>query len=528
MKKTVKRLFGSLLAFCLVLNLLPAQVFADEGDVPAEPVNQEEVMNEEVEVVKPEKIKITVTFTGIYNANGTIKTSSQSNTLSSGVGWSLMEKKFHNMVNPKNFSNQGTKYVYTSQWAYEDGTLVTFPLQFKYDDFSEDTNIIVHPIYDIIEPARLNFYKVDNISTASGSWSNTAGSFGTYTCTFKQPEAQPHYLFVYWEDAETGMRFNAGEKMSVTETSIGSGNTKDVYVYATYQPSVTINYHDMDGQLISSNESFEAIDAYSFNAPEVSGYNFLGWSESANGSIISSATRYEIPTLTTERVSQKIHDLYAVYSTSYKVEHYIEELDGSYTLNDAENFEDIMYNAAVKANAKDYEGFTLNSSSETEAYAKADLVFKLYYDRNSYSVNYEYENAPENAPALPEAAEYKFGSDVKIAAAEQIEGYTFSGWDKEDFQMPAEDVTIKGSYNINTSKITWLNEDGSILEEDLDVEYGSMPSYDGEAPVKNADAKFTYEFDSWNEEIAAVTQDMTYTATFKATAIPAAEEPVVV
>ena len=54
--------------------------------------------------------------------------------------------------------------------------------------------------------------------------------------------------------------------------------------------------------------------------------------------------------------------------------------------------------------------------------------------------------------------------------------------------MTAADVIIKGSYEISKYKVSRLNEDGSILEEDLEVEYGSMPSYDGETPLKKLTA----------------------------------------
>lgn len=90
--------------------------------------------------------------------------------------------------------------------------------------------------------------------------------------------------------------------------------------------------------------------------------------------------------------------------------------------------------------------------------------------------------------------------------------------------MPAADVIIKGSYEISKYKVTWLNEDGSILEEDLKVEYGSMPTYDGETPLKKADGKYTYKFENRTPEIKEVTEDTTYTAAFKATAIPVVYE----
>ena len=161
-----------------------------------------EAMNSVIEAVeeapaKAEKIKITVNFTDILKTDGTTKTGTASSTLSKNLsGWKILQAKFNNQVTYKDFTVKGTKYHFTGEWAYEDGSPVSIPMEFKYDDFNEDTIINVHPIYEKIEAARLNFYKIDNISYGSGSWAKTAGSFTTYTNTHKAPSAKAHYQFL--------------------------------------------------------------------------------------------------------------------------------------------------------------------------------------------------------------------------------------------------------------------------------------------------------------------------------------------
>ncbi len=85
-------------------------------------------------------------------------------------------------------------------------------------------------------------------------------------------------------------------------------------------------------------------------------------------------------------------------------------------------------------------------------------------------------------------------------------------------------VTFGGNTYTDTKEvckylISFVNEDGTILQQDCYF-IGATPSYEGETPVKEADDQYTYTFDGWTTEIAAVDGDATYTAHFTENAVP--------
>ena len=72
------------------------------------------------------------------------------------------------------------------------------------------------------------------------------------------------------------------------------------------------------------------------------------------------------------------------------------------------------------------------------------------------------------------------------------------------------DAVRKQSYTI-----TWLNDDGSVLETDTEVSKSTVPTYNGDTPEKASNAQYSYIFDGWDKPIAAATCDISYKATYR-------------
>ena len=93
--------------------------------------------------------------------------------------------------------------------------------------------------------------------------------------------------------------------------------------------------------------------------------------------------------------------------------------------------------------------------------------------------------------------------------------YTFTGWSPEVTTVTGDKTyTAQFSDSVNSYTIIWKNWDGSVLETDANVAYGSTPSYDGTTPTRaNADG-FSYTFSGWSPSLSVVRNDATYTAAY--------------
>lgn len=261
------------------------------------------------------------------------------------------------------------------------------------------------------------------------------------------------------------------------------------------------------------------------------GYEFTGWNTEKNGA----GTPYAAgDTITIENTNVTLYAQWKSSTASYRVEYYQRNLeDDNYsivaadTLTPSGTVED-----TATAEIKEYEGFTYNESRSNSSGIIAEdgtLVLKLYYDRNEYTVTYEYEGTvPAGAPEVPGEQTCKYGETVELAKMPDVTDYRFSGWDSEDvalsggsFTMPDHAVVIKGSFSqLNSYTVTYDLNGGTTTSPQTvfpGLAYGdTTPRI--EDPTKEPSELYSYEFTGWSPEIAdTVTGDITYRAEYTRT-----------
>ena len=194
--------------------------------------------------------------------------------------------------------------------------------------------------------------------------------------------------------------------------------------------------------------------------------------------------------------------------TPYTIEHYQQSVENpeEYKLveTDTETGSGVTGEKAAFT-PKDYtnDGFEYNAAltmpEDRTITGDGKLVVKLYYDRKSYSVKYEYTgNVPDGVSSLPQTKTYRVGEDVTIAADAAAKGYSFSGWkingkDAEMFKMPAHDIKITGSFGVNSYTVTY-KVDNSTYGAVETYQYGENVSL-REKPVKEG-----YSFKGWSRD----------------------------
>ena len=204
------------------------------------------------------------------------------------------------------------------------------------------------------------------------------------------------------------------------------------------------------------------------------GYVFEGWEPAVTQTVPAKDTTYTA-------VWKEADDV--VYTTKY----YLENESGEYELGKT-RINKATTGQSVTADKEQYDSrlyhLTDDLPSGTVA-ADGSLIFRVHYDRNSYSVSFN----SMGGTVSTEKKTARWGSNV-IAPVPVRAGYAFAGWyvdractEAFDGTMPAYDITLYAKWDAD--KVNYTVEH---LVEKLD---GSYELYDRQAFTSDTDSQVT-------------------------------------
>lgn len=162
----------------------------------------------------------------------------------------------------------------------------------------------------------------------------------------------------------------------------------------------------------------------------------------------------------------------------------------------------------VREGAPVKDGYTLAGWSQIipETMPSQNLTFVAEWDVDKYTLTLDF-------------GEYDidmiidYGSEIIIDGVPERQGYNFVGWNQEiPARMSAENITVSAVWELKTYVVTWI-VDGNITKL-TEVEYGVVPAWLYEEPVKEQDSCQTYQFDGWSPKLVPVTCNAEYHASF--------------
>lgn len=270
------------------------------------------------------------------------------------------------------------------------------------------------------------------------------------------------------------------------------------------------------------------VSGESFNlpaAPTRPGYDFKGWK--IGNVVLTAGAAYTVDEDDMVFTAQ----WEARTDTPYTVEHYLENLDGSYALDTTEPLKGTT-DTTVTAAAKSYDNFTYDSTvpgtvASGNIAGDGSLVLKLFYTRNTYDYTVRHikqlpDGSYDEANAEVETLSGKFEALAAVTAKDYGSHYPTNDADTKQNIKIEKGLTIDVKYDLDEHTLTFETNGGSAINP-VTVRHGNAVARPAD-PTKDkytfigwyADPEFTEEYD-----FATVLEaDKTIYAKFELTSTP--------
>ena len=161
-----------------------------------------------------------------------------------------------------------------------------------------------------------------------------------------------------------------------------------------------------------------------------------------------------------------------------------------------------------------FEGWTPEVVAATE---NASYVATFSEDVRKYEIKWaNFDGTVLKTDYLEYGASLVYSGETPTRPDGDHQSYIFDGWNFNGDTLVTKDATYTAKYKevLHTYTVTWMCE-GVVVEVDENVEYGMIPSFDGDTPTKATTAEKMYYFDGWDKKVVPVESDVTYNAIFR-------------
>ena len=319
---------------------------------------------------------------------------------------------------------------------------------------------------------------------------NSVGEGGTVEVIHKGETATADHSYTFEDLIDSVSNVLDEDRTTNTKITVTKDGENVINIYCKLA-DVTVTFFANGGKFDDGSDKIVVSGKYGQEIdvpadPERTGYKFVDWDKDVEGATFTTDDSY---------VAQwEKETYYAIFNINGK----------EYTRVPYEFGEKIEAPAYNPAEDETFSGWDIPANT---VMGPGNMTFEADLSVNEYTLTYSYSSAPEGAQ-IPEASTGLFyGDTVELAAATEIEGYTFNGWvydgvtygEGEDFTMPNGNVTVVGSYSANEYEIIYNTgfDDVEVPEDTVDF---ATVGTEIELPVLSKEG---YVFKGWKDGLVS-------------------------
>ena len=310
----------------------------------------------------------------------------------------------------------------------------------------------------------------------------------------------------------------------------------DMQIYAKYEINIyslkfpTSTYFTIEGEAIEGNQvNIEYNTEYQFKINLNAGYTESEITVKANGEIIEvDSNGYYTLTVKDDIVIE----VEGVAINTYTITFYDETGETIYKIEEVEYNQDSTYKEIPTKHSTPTYNYTFAGWVDREG-NPVDLT-NIIVDKDVYAsfteeyIEYRINKIPSQVVIknsegieLTGSNTLHYGDIVEITynvtEGHNVVDFSVNGAERieeTDTYKITGDLTVTYSEEIQRFTVIWQDYDGTILETDTEVAYGTMAEYNGIEPSRESTEDIKYTFKGWCPEIGEVKADITYVAQY--------------